>query len=103
MVGTPSRWSGNGRDILSEVRNCSGDPPGGPEVIGDPLGGPEVVGRPSPTFGSGRETLREGLKWSGDPPGGPNVVGRPSGWSGSDRETFREVRKWSGHSPKVRK
>ena len=105
MVGTPSRWSGSGRDhfgrpevvgrpsrrsgsgqeSLPEVRKWSidtlgglevfVDPPGCSEVSGEPPEGPEVVGRHSQTSGGGRENLPEVWKWSRDTHGGPEVVG----------------------------
>ena len=99
-VGTPSQWSGTGRETLMEVRTgqetlpevqkWSGDPPGGPEVVGRlsrrfgtgreaPLVSPDLVGRPSRRSESSRETLSKVGKWSGDPPGGPEVVINPPG------------------------
>ena len=74
MVGTfsrksvigwgPSRRFGTGRETLSDVRNCSGDPPGGPEV----------VGRPSRRSKIGREALTDVQKWLRDTPVGLEVV-----------------------------
>ena len=56
-------------ETLPEIRNCSGDPPEGPEVVGGPPGGQELVGRPS---------------------GGPELVVRPSRRFGTGRKTLPE-------------
>ena len=50
----PSRWSGSGREALTEVREWSG-----------------VVGRSSRRSGSGREAITEVQEWSGGYRGGP--------------------------------
>ena len=42
-----SQKSGTVRWTLSDVRDRSGDPQGGPGQVGNPLGGPGRVGRPS--------------------------------------------------------
>ena len=97
--------SGSGQETLLDVRTCSGDPPGGPEVFG----------RLSRRSKTGREALTDVQKWLRDPPGDPEVVGgspggqelvgrpsrrsgrgpSPSWWSESVWETLPEVRKWS--------
>ena len=103
------------------VRNWSGDPPGGSDL----------VGTPSRKFGSGQETLPEVWmrsetlpevwNWSGnpaggpeavrDPPGGPELLRTPSRRSDTGRDTLPDVRKqsetlvevrnWLGHLPEV--
>ena len=54
----PEFW--DGLEILGEVRDWSGDPPGGPGLVGGP----------SRRFGTGRETLQEVRDRSGEPLGG---------------------------------
>ena len=55
-----------GRQALSESREWSGGPPGGPGV----------VGRPSRSDGSDWVVHPEEREWSGAPPGWPEVIGR---------------------------
>ena len=84
----PSRWASSGRRVLPEVREWSGNPPGGPGMIK----------RPSRKAGSGQESLpegrewlgalQEGMEWSSGPTGCPGVDGRPSRWSGSGQESL---------------
>ena len=74
MVGRSFHSPGSGWESRQQVREWSGFPPVGPEV----------VGRPSRRSGSGWETLPEVRKWSeslldkrkwlGDPPGGPKAI-----------------------------
>ena len=45
---------GTGPETFPEVRNWSGEPPGGPEVVEGPLGGREVFRRPFQRSGSSR-------------------------------------------------
>ena len=74
--------SGSGREVLPDIREWSGGPPGCPGLLGssyrfryDSTEFPGVVGRPSRMSGSGRETLPGVQEWSGGSPGGPGVVG----------------------------
>ena len=75
--------SGSCRQALPDVRECSGGPPGHPEVVGMPYW----------MSGSGRLAIPDDLEWSGDPPGSPGVVGSPSWMSRSGREALLNVRK----------
>ena len=47
MVESPSRMSGSGREVIPDVHEWSGVPPGCPGVVGNP----------SRMFGKGREAL----------------------------------------------
>ena len=78
-------WSG--REAISDVRECSGDPPGCLGVFGMPFQGSR----------SGREDFPDVREWSGGPPGSPGVVGMQSRMSGSGKSPSR----MSGSSQKA--
>ena len=86
------RWSG--WETIPEVRNWSGDPPGGPEVVGRPSVGPELVGRSLHSNVSSRKALPEVWIWSGGPPGVQNWSGDPPGGPGVVGTSFHSL--WSG-------
>ena len=100
--------SGSGREALSEVREWSGGPLGGPGVVGRLSRMLGVVGRPYRMSESGREALsdvQEALPdfqgWLKCPPGCLRVFDRPSRTSGSCREALPDVREWSEDLPDV--
>ena len=94
MVRRPYQSSGTCREIPPEVRNWSGDPPGGPEVVGRPFGGPKVVRRSVHSYESCTKALSEVREWSGFPPRGLGVVEGFSRRSGTARKTIPEFRNW---------
>ena len=84
--------SGSGREVLPDIREWSGGPPGCPGLLGssyrfryDSTEFPGVVGRPSRMSESGREALPDVREWSGDSSWCSRVVGRLSWRSGSGR------------------
>ena len=91
-----SRIFGSGREVLPDVREWSGGPPG---CLG-------VVRMPSQMSKSGRvalsvvqEALLDVTEWLRGPPGCQRVIGRPAQMSGSDREALPDVHEWSEGFP----
>ena len=89
---------GGGGEVLSDVREWLGGPPGCPR---GPLGCLGVVGRPSRMSRSGRESIEcpvvvgNSSRMSGRPAGCPVVGGRPSRMTGSGRVALPGVQEWS--------
>ena len=88
--------SRSGWEVLPDVREWTGDPPGCPEV----------VGKTSRMSGSGLEALPDVRECSGGTPGCLLVVGRSSwkyqsGWEPltGGWEAFLDDRAWSGGPP----
>ena len=118
VVGSPSRRSRSGWQLLSKGRELSEGPHEGQGVVrrqflevqkwsGGHHGRLRVVRRPSQRVErpsrmarSGWETLQKGLEWSGGPLGGSGVDGRPSRRGGSGREAITEDREWLGGLPR---
>ena len=95
--------SGSGWEVLSNVREWSGNPPRCPRVIERSSEMSGSVWEASRMSGSCREDLpdvREALLYvrerSGVPPGSLGVVGRPSRMSNISLEAILDVREWSG-------
>ena len=104
-----SRRFGIGRETLPMVRNWSGDPPGGPELVGKPSRRCGSIWDNRPEFRKWSRYPSKFRNWSGDPTGGPEVDGRSFHSYGSSRkalpevqtarETLPEVRNWLGDPP----
>ena len=102
MVGRPFQWFGTGLETLFEVRNWSGDPTGGLELVERPsqssLTGRETLQR----FGTGRETLPKFFNWSGDLPEDRNWSGDPTESLEVDGRSFQSYRSSKKALPEVR-
>ena len=84
--------SGCGWEVLPDVSEWLGAPPGCPGVVGRPS--QMTVSGLEARMG-GWEALPEVREWSGGPLGSPGVVAKPSRMSGFGREDLPDVRVWS--------
>ena len=80
MVGSPFRKAGRGWEVLSEGREWSRGP----------AGGPGVVGSSCRRAGISWDALPKCREWSGDPTQGPGVVMRPFWEARSGRQLLPE-------------
>ena len=87
--------SGGGGEVLWNVWEWLGGPPGCPGVVGRPFRMSRRVGRPSRMSVSGQETLTDARVWLGGLPGCSGVFGMPSWMTGSCRVSIPKDRRAS--------